>query len=287
MGQPEATLTGKVCVITGASSGIGKETAAGLARLGATVVMVCRDRERGEAARAEVQEKSGGQAVDLLFADLSSLQAVRQLAAELKERYPHLHVLINNAGALHPTRQVTVDGLEQTFAVNHLAGFLLTHLLLDVLKKSAPARIINVSSGAHQMGAIDFEDLQAEKRYTQLKAYSQSKLANVLFTVELAKRLSGTGVTVNAVHPGTVNTNFGKDAKGLFGVLVKVIRPIMRTPEKGAETPIYLASSPELDSVTGRYFVDRQPTATARQAQDAAAAQRLWQVSEKLVGLAS
>lgn len=287
MRQPEATLTGKVCVITGASSGIGKATAAGLSRLGATVVMVCRDRARGEAAQKEVQQQRGASAVDLVLADLCSLQSVRQLAAELKERYPHIHVLINNAGALNPTRRLTVDGLEQTFAVNHLAGFLLTHLLLDVLKKSAPARIINVSSGAHQMGAIDFDDLQAEKRYTQLKAYSQSKLANVLFTTELAKRLSGTGVTVNAVHPGSVNTHFGKEAKGLFGVLVKLLRPIMRSPEKGAETSIYLASSPELDAVTGRYFVDRQATSTARQAQDAAAAQRLWQASEKLVGLAT
>src|SRR5687768_2908269 len=210
----------KVCLITGATSGIGKATAMGLANMGASVVMVGRDRGRGKAALAEIKEKSGNASVDLMLADLSSQQEIRRLADEFEEAYPRLDVLINNAGLFRSERITTADGLEMTFAVNHLAYFLLTNLLLDVLKANAPSRIVNVSSGDHSNGTIDFDDLQGYKGYKGPKAYSQSKLANLLFTYELAKRLEGTGITANCLHPGAgVRTNFGSGVSGVFGLM--------------------------------------------------------------------
>jgi len=228
-------MQGKICMVTGANSGIGKATALELAQMGATVVMVCRDRARGEEARSEITTKSRNNAVDLLQADLSSQQSIRQLVENFQHHYTHLHVLINNAGAAFPgRRRETVDGLEMTFAVNYLAPFLLTNLLLDVLKASAPARIVNVSSNSHKSGYIQMDDLQEEKRYRSMRVYGQSKLAVVLFTYELARRLQGTGVTANCLHPGFVATHFGqRDAGPAFRLLVKLIGSFGTSPQEG------------------------------------------------------
>jgi retinol dehydrogenase 14 len=275
----------KICLITGATSGIGKATAMGLANMGASVVMVGRDRGRGEAALAEIKEKSGNTSVDLMLADVSSQEQLRRLADEFKEAYPRLDVLINNAGVFRSKRITTADGLEMTFAINHLAYFLLTNLLLDVLKASAPSRIVNVSSGDHGNGTIDFDDLQGEKGYKGAKAYSQSKLANVLFTYELARRLEGTGVTANCLHPGVVRTNFGSGVSGVFGFMVRALRPLMKSPEKGAETSIYLASSPEVESLSGRYFVKKAEARSSDVSYDERLARRLWEVSAELTNL--
>src|ERR671921_1260601 len=248
----------KVCLITGATSGIGKATAMGLANMGASVVMVGRDEGKGEAVMAEIKEKSTNTSVDLMLADLSSQEEIRRLAVEFKEAYPRLDVLVNNAGLFRSERITTADGLETTFAVNHLACFLLTNRLLDVLEASAPSRIVNVSSGEQRNATIDFDDLQGEKGYRGAKAYSQSKLAAVLFTYELARRLEGTGVTANCLHPGAgIRTNFGSGVPGAFGFMVRALRPLMKSPEKGAETSIYLASSQEVQALSGRYFVKK------------------------------
>lgn len=279
------TMGGKICLITGSTSGIGKVTALELAKLGATVVMVSRDRGRGEAARSELAARSGNGAIDLLIADLSSQAAIHQLAQEFKSRYDRLHVLVNNAGAVNTRRALTVDGLETTFAVNHLAYFLLTNLLLDVLKAGAPARIVSVSSGAHTSGTIRFDDLQGRRRYSAFGAYGQSKLANILFTYELARRLAGTGVTANCLHPGGVATGFGRNNGGAIGLLFRLIGPLLRTPEQGAETVVYLASAPEVEGVSGKYFVDKRETRSSAESYDQAIARRLWQVSAELTKL--
>jgi retinol dehydrogenase 14 len=276
----------KICIVTGANSGIGKATALGLAKMGATVVMVCRDRTRGEKARTEIRAASGNPSVDLMIADLSSQASIRRLAEDFLEKYSKLHVLVNNAGVSPMKCSVTVDGIETTLAVNHLAPFLLTNLLLDVLKASSPARIVNVSSSAHAQAHIDFDDLQSEKHYSMIRAYSQSKLANVLFTYELDRRLKGTGVTANCLHPGVVRTNLGKDATGAFRVLFTVTRPFLKTPEEGAATSVYLASAPELEGVSGKYFIDKKGTSSSRESYDEDIARRLWQVSEHLTRLA-
>jgi retinol dehydrogenase-14 len=276
----------KVCLITGATSGIGRATAMGLANMGASAVMVGRDRGRGEAALAEIKEKSGNASVDLMLADLSSQEEIRRLADEFKEAHPRLDVLINDAGLFRSKRITTADGMEMTFAVNHLASFFLTNLLLDVLKASAPSRIVNVSSGDHTNGTIDFDDLQGEKGYKGAKAYSQSKLANVLFTYELARRLEGTGVTANCLHPGAgVRTNFGSGVSGVFGFMVRALRPLMISPEKGAETSIYLASSPEVEGLSGRYFVKKAEARSSDMSYDERLARRLWEGSAQLTKL--
>jgi retinol dehydrogenase 14 len=256
--------------------------------MGASVVMVGRDRGRGEAALAEIKEKSANASVDLMLADLSSQEQIRRLAGEFKEAYPRLDVLINNAGLFRSKRIATADGLEMTFAVNHLAYFLLTKLLLDVLKASASSRIVNVASGDHNNGTIDFDDLQGEKGYKGPKAYSQSKLADVLFTYELARRLEGTGVTANCLHPGgriPVRTNFGSGVSGVFGFMVTALRPFMIGPEKGAETSIYLASSPEVEGLSGRYFVKKAEARSSDVSYDKRLAKRLWEVSADLTNL--
>src|SRR5919106_4071638 len=276
----------KICLITGATSGIGKATAMGLANMGASVVMVGRDQGKGEAVMAEIKQKSNNASVDLMLADLSSQEEIRRLADEFKEAYPRLDVLINNAGLFRSKRITTADGMEMTFAVNHLACFLLTKLLLDVLKASSPSRIVNVSSGDHSNGTIDFDDLQGEKGYKGPKAYSQSKLANVLFTYELARRLEGTGVTANCLHPGAgVRTNLGSGVSGVFGLTVRALRPLMKSPEKGAETSIYLASSPEVEGLSGRYFVKKGETRSSDMSYDERLARRLWEVSAQLTKL--
>src|SRR4028118_1249510 len=241
-------MAGKTVLIAGAASGVGKATAMGLASMGASVVMVGRDRDRGEAAMAEIKENSANASVGLMLADLSSQEQIRRLAHEIKEAYPRLDVLINNAGVIRSERITTADGLETTFAVNHLAYFLLTNLLLDRLKASSPSRIVNVASGEQRNGTIDFDDLQGEKGYKGAKAYSQSKLATVLFTYDLARRLQGSGVTANCLHPGVVGTSLGSGVSGVFGFMVRAMTPLMKSPEKGAETSIYLASSPEVEA---------------------------------------
>jgi retinol dehydrogenase-14 len=281
-------MDGKVCLITGATSGIGKATAMELANMGASVVMVARDRDRGEAALAEVKEGSANASVDLMLADLSSQEEIRRLADEFKEAHPRLDVLINNAGVIRSKRVTSADGIEMTFAVNHLAHFLLTNLLLELLKATAPSRIVNVSSGEQRNGTIDFDDLQGEKGYKTAKAYGQSKLANVLFTYELARRLEGTGVSANCLHPGAgVRTNLGSGVSGVFGLTVRALRPLMKSPEKGAETSIYLASSAEVEGLSGGYFVKKAEARSSDVSHDERIARRLWEASAELTNLPS
>src|SRR5436305_4033676 len=285
MSTMNSSMQGKICMVTGANSGIGKATALALAQMGATVVMVCRDRARGEEARSEITTKSRNNAVDLLLADLSSQESIRQLVEHFKQRYTQLHVLINNAGASFPGRRETVDGLEMTFAVNYLAPFLLTNLLLDMLTASAPARIVNVSSNSHAAGYIQIDDLQSE-HYRSMRVYGQSKLALVLFTYELARRLQGSGVTANCLHPGFVATHFGqRDAGTAFRLLVKVIGSFGTSPEEGAKTSIYLASSPKVEGVTGNYFVKSIPKRSASISYDESLQRQLWEQSAKLVNV--
>ena len=257
----------------------------GLAKLNASVVIVSRDKDKGEASLIEMRAKSGNRNLDAMTADLSSQDSVRELAHDFKARYKKLHVLINNAGIFLPRRVQTVDGLEATFATNHLGHFLLTNLLLDVLKASAPSRIINLTSSAHYGTEMNFEDLQGEKKYSGYHAYSQSKLANVLFTYQLAKQLEGTGVTVNSLHPGVVRTGFGKDQGGLLSILVTVGRPFMISPDRAARAAIYLATSPELEGVTGKFFSRGKEKRSSRESYDETSAERLWKVSEELTRL--
>ncbi len=280
------SMQGKICLVTGATSGIGKATALALAQMGATVVMACRDRARGEEARSEITTKSRNNAVDLLQADLSSQQSIRQLVETFQQHYTQLHVLINNAGASFSKRRETVDGLEMTFAVNYLAPFLLTNLLLNVLKSSTPARIVNVSSDAQKAGYIRMDDLQEEQRYLPMHVYGQSKLALVLFTYELARRLQGTGVTANCLHPGFVATNFGQRGASLpILLLIKLIAPFGTSPEKGAKTSIYLASSPDVEGVTGQYFAKSLPRRSSSISYDESLQRQLWEQSAQLVKL--
>jgi retinol dehydrogenase-14 len=280
-------MTGRTVLVTGATSGIGRATALGLATMGARLAITGRDRERTDAAAREIRAAGGGQ-VDVFVGDLSSQSAVRQLAAEVLLQLPRIDVLVNNAGGYWDTRHITADGYEGTFALNHLAPFLLTNVLLDRLRLGAPARVVTVASGAHTMGRIDFDDLQGKRSYSGSRAYNQSKLANVLFTYELARRLQGTGVTANALHPGVVRTGFGAEDPGVVQRLfVPLMRPFMKTPAQGAVTSIYLASAPDLGQVTGRYFADRKPKQSSKASYDEAVAARLWQVSADLVGLAA
>ncbi|MFC1483829.1 SDR family oxidoreductase [Candidatus Neomarinimicrobiota bacterium] len=280
-------MHGKVCLITGANRGIGKATTLALVRMGATVVMVARDPALGAAARDEIIQAAGNPSVDLLVADLASLDAVRQLAADFRDRHSQLHVLINNAALVKHDHTLTEDGYETTFAVNHLAPFLLTGLLLDTIQASTPARIINVSSMVHIWGRINFEDLQGERDYNMHTAYNQSKLANVLIANELARRLAGTGVTANSVHPGMVRSDLVREYTGFIGFMArKGWRPFMKTREKGAATSVYLASSPEVEGVTGKYFANSRVKKSSRSSHDEALARRLWEVSEQLTGLA-
>ncbi|MGA2664483.1 MAG: SDR family oxidoreductase [Nitrososphaerales archaeon] len=280
-------MAGKTCMITGSNSGIGKATAVALARMGASIVMVCRDGTRGEAARAEIAASSGAKDADvvLMVADLASLDSVRALATQFLGTGRRLDVLINNAGLILGKRTVTGDGLETTFAVNYLSHFLLTNLLLEKIKAAAPSRIINVSSSASDSGHMHFDDLQLERGYSAIKAYGQSKLAQILFTRELARKLQGTGVTVNAVHPGVVATNWGRRSTGPLGLVLKIGSPFMMSPEKGAETSVYLASSPDVAGITGRYFVKKKEATASAEATDDAAAARLWEASLALSGL--
>ena len=279
-------MNGKTVLITGGTGGIGRAAAIGLATMGARVGITGRDRTRAEAAAAVIVRESGNPAVDVFVADMSSQAEVRRLANDLLAAYPRLDVLLNNVGGFWAHRHETVDGLEHTFALNHLAPFLLTSLLLDRLKASAPARVVTVSSGAQSMGKIDFDDLMGERKYSGQQAYNQSKLANVMFTYELARRLAGTGVTATALHPGMTDTSFSaEDPSRFFAPLVVVARPFMKTPERGAETSVYLASSPAAEGLTGLYFANRTAKRSNKSSYDTAATARLWRVSADLVGL--
>ncbi len=272
----------RVWIVTGANSGIGKATALGLARLDGTVVLACRNAERGEAAREEITRATGNDKMSVMIVDMANQASIRSFAQEFRRMHGRLDALVNNAGIFRRHRHVTPDGLEETFAVNYLGGFLLTHLLLDLLKASAPSRVVNVSSSAHEGGRIHFDDLQGEGRYRGFRAYGQSKLAQVLFTYELARRLEGTGVTVNACHPGVIRTNFGRDD---WPWDVHLVRPFFKSPEKGAEAPIYLASSPDVERVTGTYFVKRDPRRSSPASRDAEVARRLYETSLRLTAL--
>lgn len=280
------SLSGRTCLVTGATSGIGEEIALGLAREGARVAIVARSRERGERSLARLKRESGNPDVELLLADLSSQQQLRGLAARALERFDELHVLVNNAGIVNLRREETEDGLEATFAVNHLAVFQLTLLLLERLRASAPARVVNVASHAHKLGgALDFGDLQNERRYRSMKVYAQSKTANILFSLELARRLEGSGVTVNCLHPGAVATRLGQQNGAWARLLTGALRVFFRTPAQGADTALWLASAPELGAASGRYFYSRRETQPAPHARDPVAAARLFEVSAQLTGL--
>ncbi len=279
-------MDAKVVVITGATSGIGKAAALGLAARGATLVLVARNQEKGLLVRDEIRRQSGNQQVDIAIADLSSQESIRSLAADIQRRYAHIHVLVNNAGGIFFKREITVDGLEKTFALDHLAYFLLTNLLLDRLKASAPARIINVSSNAEANGRINFDDVQSERRYVAFPAYAQAKLANMLFTYDLARRLAGSGVTVNAVRPGPVATNFGGSGPGLLNRLFPVLfRVIGKSPEQAARTVIMLASAPELQTVTGKAFYEEREQSTSARSKDRETQRHLWEISAQLTRL--
>jgi NAD(P)-dependent dehydrogenase (short-subunit alcohol dehydrogenase family) len=280
------SMVGRTVLVTGGTSGIGRATAAGLAAMGARVLITGRDRGRTDEAAQEIRA-SGGIA-EVYVADLSVQAEVRGLAREVLEREPRIDVLINNAGGYWNSRHVTADGLEHTFALNHLAPFLLTHLLLERLEERAVARVITVASNAQAMGRIDFDDLQGERAYSGARAYNQSKLANVLFTYELARRLRGLRITANAVHPGLVSTAFGAADPGRAQRLfVPVLRPFMKSPADGAATSIHLASAPGLDRTTGRYFVNGKPARSSRRSYDESVAARLWAASADLVGISS
>ena len=279
----ENHLEGKICLVTGSTSGIGKVTARELAKQGATVVLVSRTRAKGEATQAEITQATGNPHVELLVADLSLLADVRRLASEFQHTNSHLHLLVNNAGCAYPTRTLTSEGLEATLVVNYLAPFLLTELLLDRLKASAPARIVNVSSAQHANAHIDFDNLQGEKKYGNLSTYNQAKLAVLLWTYELARRLEGTGVTVNALHPGITATNFPSGMTGVLAWGMKLSKPFLLTPEKGAQTTLYLATSPEVEGVTGKYFVKSHETTSSNDSYDQTVGARLWEVTEQLV----
>ena len=275
----------KTVLITGANAGIGLTTSLGLAKLGARVLMVSRDEGRGRKAQALVKEKSGNKDVHLLVADLSDQGSVRKLARDVRENFPRLHVLLNNAAVISRRREMTDDGFERQFAVNHLAYFLLTGLVMDLLKDSAPARIVNVSSQVHAGANINFDDLQSEQSYSRTRVYGRTKLANVLFTYELARRLEGTAVTVNCLHPGVVATNLLADAGGLPRKLKAATRIIAVDAEAGARTSIYLASSAEVEGVSGRYFVKERPMDSSPESYDERVASRLWEVSCEMTGL--
>lgn len=279
--MPEA----KKILITGANSGIGKASAIQLAKQGHEIIMFCRSTERGEAARKDIIRESGvppGQ-VSLIRCDLADLASVRAAAAKYKQKHDRLDVLLNNAGGYFSERKVSADGYEYTFAMNHLGHFLLTEELLPLIKQSVPARIVNVSSEASRTGSINFDDLMMEQKYSGFRAYCQAKLANIVFTNELAKRLQGTGVTATSLHPGVVNTNFGADASGFMKIMIKLVKPFMTTPAKGASTSVFLATSRQVEGVTGKYFANSKEKKANKEAHDPAILKRLWEVSAELV----
>lgn len=278
-------LASRICIVTGATSGIGYETAKALLQRGARVVLVARSREKAATAAAQLTAETGNADVTVVLGDLGARAEIRRVADELLACCPRIDVLVNNAGVVNLQRRVTIDGIEETFAVNHLGYYLLTRLLLDRVIASAPARIVNVASDAHRFGAIDLNDLNSERRYRAMRVYGMSKRCNILFTYELARRLEGTGVTVNCCHPGAVATGLGKNNGPVATRLTKALSVFFRTPEQGAATSIKLATAPELATVTGQYFANGKSKRSARGTYDTALQRELWDVSARLVGL--
>ena len=279
-------IDGKVCVVTGSNSGIGRETAKALASMGAYVVMVTRSKERGTEAREAIIKETGNREVDLLICDLSIMSEVESLAEVITENYRHLDLLINNAGAVFSKRKVTPEGFENTFAVNYLAPFKLTHQLVPLLKYSAPSRVVNLSSGLYRRAHVNLEDLQSTKNYEGMKAYQNSKLMVLLFTYELARRLTGTGVTVNAVQPGFVATNLGRNTGSLISsIMFRLVRPLQLSPKEGAQTSIYAATSPELEGVTGRCFAKSSEVETSPESYDEDLQRRLYEKTLSLLNI--
>lgn len=278
-------MKNKICIITGATSGMGFATALALAGMGATLGLVYRNKERGNRAIQTIYDKTKSKKAISFNADLSSMEAIRKVSAEIKRTFPQIDVLINNAGAINQERIVTADGYELSFAVNHLAYFLLTNLLMENLKASPKARIVSVASEASRIGKLNFDDLQSEKKYSSFKAYGQSKLANILFTYGLARRLEGTNVSANCLHPGGVKTRFAGEMNGFTGMIWKAFTPFLRTAEKGAETIIWLASSPEVEGISGKYFKDKKEIRSIKPSYDTDTQKKLWEVSERLTGL--
>lgn len=286
--SPQSEVSGKRMIVTGATNGIGLAAAKALVALGAALAIVARSEEKARAAVTEIERARGDRTrVDILIADLSSQSEIRRLVVEIEDRYPKIDVLINNAGAINTRRLLTVDGIELTWAVNHLAPFLLTTLLLDRLKSSTSARIVTTSSDAHFGVTIPFDEFNNERAYSGFRQYGQSKLANILFTTELARRLSGAGVTANCFHPGLVATGFNRNNGPMMNVAMSIIQPFSRRPKKGAETLVWLAASPEVAAVTGGYFVDKRLRAPSAAAQSAESARRLWEMSERQVSATS
>lgn len=281
----EQTLADRTCLVTGGSSGIGYEIAKGLAARGAQVIVACRNRERGESSVARIRHQTGSERVDLLLADLSALASVRRLARDVLRRCPELHVLVNNAGVFRRRRELSEDGFESTFATNHLGPYLLTRLLLDRLRRSAPARIVILTSDLHRRASLDLDDPNGGLRYRSMATYRRSKLANLLFSRELARRLAGTRVDVNAVHPGGVATRIGQDDGGWLAVLFRLGRPFMLRADQGADTPLWLAASGEAEGESGHYFIRRERVQPSEAAGDNRLARELWEHSAKWVGL--
>ena len=279
-------MKGKVVLITGASSGIGKETAMGLAKMGASLVLVCRDREKGETAKEQIARAAGNVSIDLFQADLLPQREVRRVAAEIKATYPRLDVLVNNAGASFMDYAETEDGIERTMAINYFTPFLLTNLLLETLRNSAPSRVVNVTSSEHYNARLDIDNINKDSRMGTVgsDAYRRSKLTVILFTYELARRLQGTGVTANCLHPGAVRTKMWDNA-GALTPLFRFMSLFMLSAEKGAQTSIYLASSPEVEGVSGKYFDKKMPKRSSGTSYDEALAKRLWDLSERTTGL--
>ena len=280
-------MNNKICMVTGATSSIGEVTALELARQGATVIVIGRNPEKSTATVNKIKQVTGNSKVDFMLVDLSSQKEIHNLVQQFQSRYQRLDVLINNAGALFLKRKESVDGIEMTLATNYLAPFLLTNLLIDILKASAPSRIINVSALLHKRAEIDFNDLQNKKRYNALRVYSQTKLENILFTYELAHQLEGTGVTVNVLHPGVIASNLGVNNSRFFVSARRFINLFLTSPEKGAQTMIYLASSPEIANVTGKYFINNKSVLSSKASYNKNDAALLWRMSVELTGLSS
>ena len=279
-------MEGKVIIVTGSNSGIGKETAKALAGMGATVVMAVRNREMGEMARAEIVEETGNESVSVMVCDMASKDSIKRFSEEFRSRHDRLDVLINNAGAVFAKRQLSADGIESSMAVNYLGPFLLTRELLPLLKASAPSRIVNVSSGLSGNAEIDFDDLQRETGYKGMQAYAGSKLMLTTYTLELARRLEDTGVTANVVEPGFVATNLGRNSGSLLNsVMFTLVRPMQTSPEKAAENSVYAATSPELEGVTGKVFAKMQEKETPPFTHDGEARRRLWEEALRLLGV--
>ncbi|HJN58305.1 MAG TPA: SDR family oxidoreductase [Nitrososphaerales archaeon] len=282
MVEHSKVLKGKVCMVTGATAGIGIVTAKALAQQGATVIVAGRNKEKSVSTVDQIRKETGNHDVEYILADLSVQKEVRKLADDFKSKFKRLDILVNNAGAIFDKRFETADGLEITFALNHLSYFLLTDLLLDTIKVSAPSRIINVSSDAHKGAKINFDDIQGKKKYGAMRAYGQSKLANILFTYELARKLEGSGVTSNALHPGFVASSFGSNMRGAFRLILRFLQLFAMSSEKGAETSIYLATSPDVANINGKYFVKKKEVLTSVESYDKNVGEKLWKVSEKL-----